>query len=91
MAGRHFESGGDFEWLTRESRSDPDARPNSARLPAALSDTAPFNQPRSTLPIRHHTYCGLYAIASISTRMLGIAKAVTTVLRAGLASPKNSA
>ena len=80
-----------FECLTRESRRDPHAQPNGALLPVALSDTAPFNRPRSTLLIRHHTYWGLYAIASISTRMLGITKAVTTVLRAGLASPKNSA
>ena len=34
---------------------------------------------------------GLYAMQSISTFMGGEAKAVTTVVRAGLACPKNSA
>ena len=36
-------------------------------------------------------YAGLYATASISTLIPGIANAATTVVRAGLVSPKNSA
>ena len=37
------------------------------------------------------TYFGLYAMASISTLILGIMNPATTVLRAGRLSPKNSA
>ena len=44
--------------------------------------------PEGTPNLPHY---GRYATASISTLMPGMANAATTVVRAGLASPKNSA